>query len=106
VELMRSLKQNRGFADIPVFVVSSLDEKDFSKFREAGAIDVLRKGDLTPELLGTFVRNLLRGRRPWPHVLGSTSSIVGECDAQGKNRIHGSATPAASMTNHVKETRQ
>ena len=47
-EVLRRLKRDRGTADIPVVVVSSLSDRNREKLVEDGAEDYLEKGTLMP----------------------------------------------------------
>ncbi len=61
---LRALKQNQQTANIPVFIVSSLSERECSQFLDAGAVGFCDRSALSAGVLNATLTRLLRAPAP------------------------------------------
>ncbi len=71
--MLRALKQNQQTANIPVFIISSLSERECSQFLDAGAVGFCDRSALTAGVLNATITRLLRAPAPAAHAAAAAA---------------------------------
>jgi two-component system, cell cycle sensor histidine kinase and response regulator CckA len=88
IELIRELVANRP--DVPVVVVTGQGNHDLDlKAAQAGAVDYLVKGELSPALLERTIRYAMRGRADLQALRGLVAIVEASDDAMISTRFDG-----------------